>query len=526
MKTKITLFLLQLLVVLFISFEAANAQNVIYDSLLYNNSDIDVGETFYTGYFTGFGHYTTNSFIEDVNGDLHIAYVDNYELFYFKSTDDGETWTKEQIITGFEGDIRYAVLAIDLNGKVFIGITVHSLYNYANPTGITFGSEFYYNLYCINNLSGSWVVESVESYSTSNYGPLAENMYVDANNNVHCFANRYGWNSIGGEAWEYVRNSSTNIWGPQILICQFNDAGIDRFIYDNYIVLVDKLGKRALIAARGKPDANKLFYVLSDGSTWQSPVEICDNIAVGWNRFDAVIDPEDTVYIAFLYNNAQGLPELKVSKDTDTPVNANINLASTDTLNYFKLHCNSDGKFTMYLWIKNKNVHVTFSDDMINWTDPIEIPDSLKNYFGGLIVKTDTRRGYFTDYCKQILAIAGPRTALPYGPDTLFYGDIRIDPAIFVETNYNVPTEFDLSQNYPNPFNPTTQISFTLPEQSFVELKVFNILGLEVANLVTKELPAGTYTEEFDASSLSSGIYLYKLNAGSFSEVKKMTLIK
>jgi hypothetical protein len=163
---------------------------------------------------------------------------------------------------------------------------------------------------------------------------------------------------------------------------------------------------------------------------------------------------------------------------------------------------------------------------MINWTDPIEIPDSLKNYFGGVIVKTDTRRGYFTDYCKQISAIAGPRTAMPYGPDTLLYGDIKIDPGTFVEINGNIPIEYKLDQNYPNPFNPTTNINFSLPERSFVELKVYNILGTEISTIVNKELPDGNYTYTFNAGNLSSGIYLYKLNTGKLSITKKMTLIK
>ena len=525
MKKIISIFLAQIIILLFF-FEQTNAQQYLNDSLIYHTASIDIGDQFSTGYFTGFGHTTINSFIEDVNGDLHIAYVDNYELFYFKSTDDGQTWIKEQIITGHEGDIRFAALAVDLEGNVFIGITIHSLYNYANPTGIAFGSEFYYDLYCANNKTGSWVVELVTLHSSGNFGAVVENIYVDADNNVHLFANRYGWNSVGGEAWEFVRNSSTNIWGTQILIVEFTDAGIDRFIYDSYIVLVDSLGRRALVAARTKPDANKLFYVLNDGSGWEQPVEICDNIAVAWNRFDAVIDPSDTIYIAFFYNNSQGIPELKVSKDTDPPVNANINLASTDTLYYFRLHCNSIGKFTMYLWIKNKNVQVTFSDDMINWTDPIEIPDEIKNYFGGLIVKTDTRRGYFTDYCKQIMAIAGPRTAMPYGPDTLLYGDIKIDPGTFVEINDNIPTEFKLSQNYPNPFNPVTTINFSLPERCFVELKIFNILGVEIYTVINKELEAGNYSYPFDAGYFPSGIYFYTLNAGKFSVTKKMTLIK
>ena len=90
----------------------------------------------------------------------------------------------------------------------------------------------------------------------------------------------------------------------------------------------------------------------------------------------------------------------------------------------------------------------------------------------------------------------------------------------------NIPSDYALKQNYPNPFNPSTKISFGLPNRSDVVLKVFNLLGQEVAELVNESLEAGTHTYNFDATKLTSGIYIYSLqtNAGLIS--KKMTLIK
>jgi hypothetical protein len=95
-----------------------------------------------------------------------------------------------------------------------------------------------------------------------------------------------------------------------------------------------------------------------------------------------------------------------------------------------------------------------------------------------------------------------------------------------VERIASVPTEFQLFQNYPNPFNPATKIQFETPNASFVTLKVYNLLGQEVTTLVNEFLPAGKYRTEFDASRLPSGMYLYRLQAGSFDEVKKMTVLK
>jgi len=93
--------------------------------------------------------------------------------------------------------------------------------------------------------------------------------------------------------------------------------------------------------------------------------------------------------------------------------------------------------------------------------------------------------------------------------------------------NSEIPKNFRLEQNYPNPFNPTTTIKYQIPELSFVKLKVFDVLGNEVASLVNEELNAGTYEVIFDAVELSSGFYFYQLQAGGgFTETNKMLLLR
>jgi subtilisin family serine protease/subtilisin-like proprotein convertase family protein len=94
-----------------------------------------------------------------------------------------------------------------------------------------------------------------------------------------------------------------------------------------------------------------------------------------------------------------------------------------------------------------------------------------------------------------------------------------------VET-INIPNYYSLAQNYPNPFNPVTSIKFSLPKQSNVKLVVYDALGREVATLVNGNLEAGVYNETFDGSSLASGVYFYRIDAGEFTDVKKMVLIK
>ena len=126
-----------------------------------------------------------------------------------------------------------------------------------------------------------------------------------------------------------------------------------------------------------------------------------------------------------------------------------------------------------------------------------------------------------------------------YSPDQT----VSANESITVYANYDAPVqkiansdststelpainEYALNSNYPNPFNPTTQISYQLPENSFVNLVVYNSLGQKVAELVNQHQSVGQYTVKFDASNLPSGVYIYKLQAGEFSSVKKMLLTK
>jgi len=106
-----------------------------------------------------------------------------------------------------------------------------------------------------------------------------------------------------------------------------------------------------------------------------------------------------------------------------------------------------------------------------------------------------------------------------------------------IEVTIDAPSIFSLEQNYPNPFNPTTKIKYEIPLSppllkgeseagGFVTLKVYDVLGNEVATLVNEEKPSGTYEVEFGGTNLPSGIYFYQLKTGSFSETKKMVLLK
>jgi len=108
-------------------------------------------------------------------------------------------------------------------------------------------------------------------------------------------------------------------------------------------------------------------------------------------------------------------------------------------------------------------------------------------------------------------------------------GDLNWFPELYTGVSENsnaVPSVFSLSQNYPNPFNPTTTIKYSITKSGLVTLKVFNLLGQEVATLVDKAQNAGEHVVDFDASELASGIYIYRIQVGNSSLSKKMILLR
>lgn len=123
-------------------------------------------------------------------------------------------------------------------------------------------------------------------------------------------------------------------------------------------------------------------------------------------------------------------------------------------------------------------------------------------------------------YINNLTFLGVPPFSIP-GLDTRLTDEI-----VSVADEKSIPNTFTLEQNYPNPFNPSTTIRYSIPTSEFVSLKVYDVLGNEVATLVNEEKSAGSYEVEFNASLLSSGIYFYKLQVGNFVETKKMILMK
>ena len=178
-----------------------------------------------------------------------------------------------------------------------------------------------------------------------------------------------------------------------------------------------------------------------------------------------------------------------------------------------------------YSWVSNQNIDSSYNVNLtINQIGPIfQMPVDVT-------VRTETSD---TTFVVQVNQQANTfQFTLSDEPDTVILDKdnwilckINFVPTD-VEENELLPTEYSLSQNFPNPFNPSTKIKYSIPISSQVSLKIFNTLGEEIETLVNEEKPVGTYEVNWNAANLPSGVYFYRLQAGSFVQTRKMILLK
>ena len=194
----------------------------------------------------------------------------------------------------------------------------------------------------------------------------------------------------------------------------------------------------------------------------------------------------------------------------------------TDTLNYFPLTAQGKGIYSGTLTLKDPSFNAfqyiyEFKSGSTWTSEPISFGVASRVRFVG-----QDKPNHF------------PKNPWNMPKDTWTNNqtktDQEINPYISLTgvraLNQIAPVTYALSQNYPNPFNPSTKINFSIQTAGLVTLKIYNILGQEVATLVNYELKAGTYSAVFDASHLSSGVYFYTIHAGNFVQAKKMMLLK
>ena len=251
-------------------------------------------------------------------------------------------------------------------------------------------------------------------------------------------------------------------------------------------------------------------------------------------------DPSGKLHIAYLdeagshikymtYDNGAWSSPIQIDNSADTIIVMRPNIAI-------------DSNFGIYVtWVQQTDsiegkigynvFYATSPDGGVTWNEPQQLSNCQYVNDAGYSVRNPTIgkkvrpaiEGTFEGGADVVWTEANPNSELGY---YIMYARIPYVGILDdVEDNAR-EMKFELVQNYPNPFNPTTKINYQLAKDENVSLKVYDVLGNEVATLVNSRQSAGTHSVNFNASALSSGVYFYKIVAGNFVDVKKMILLK
>jgi hypothetical protein len=274
----------------------------------------------------------------------------------------------------------------------------------------------------------------------------------------------------------------------------------------------------------------------------------------GFDNMSGVIEKNDANYFfnlgpIFVRNIVCGFDPSEPPSSVESAVEFNSNmisnnfsLSNNDTIiigaygNYIATNTANFQEIKYHVCLMNSNTGEVFQElfrDTVKYEDSVEteylrgyiisgIQNGTDNFYLQLFVDT-TDAGDATCGVNGVYTVTGTGEGdnpVNYKKKVHFGKDNSIKP-----TNV-IPKEYSLSQNYPNPFNPVTNIKYQLPKDGFVTLKIYDITGREIANLVKEYKQAGYYTVSFNGSNFASGVYFYRIQVGDFMQVKKMVLIK
>jgi hypothetical protein len=454
------------------------------------------------------------------DGHIYAFWTSSYSVcspdFFTRSTNNGASF--EDCIT-IPNDPFWGTLAVGSNGELYIGGSIGFDFLCAKSINAKDSSQIVtWNMTTVVNLDGSITYgigpnpgglggQTSIAVDTSD-GPYQGNVYllcsVERNSNSDPADVMFVRSTDGGISWSSpIRvnddvSTSAYQWFGTMSVAP--NGRID-------VVWLDTRNNPSNISA--------LYYSSSTdgGLTWSQNERLSDffNSHVGWPQqnkmgdyFDMVSDSngaslawaatfnsEQDVYYSYITTGIVPVELLSFSSSTKGNT-VNLSWVTATELN-------------------NHGFEIERSSDKINWR--------TIGFKEGKGTTSEPQRYTYSDkLLDRVSSILYYRLK-----QTDFNGSFEYSDIIDVEI---APSVFSLSQNYPNPFNPSTQIKYSIPQLSKVVIKVFDILGNEVKTLINEEQPAGKYQVKFDALKLTSGVYFYKLQAGSFIETKKMILMK
>jgi photosystem II stability/assembly factor-like uncharacterized protein len=352
----------------------------------------------------------------------------------------------------------------------------------ATNDNIVYASWQYLNILRSTNRGNSWPsdITPPNSNITSFIAPFR--IYVENSNIIYAGRDKIYKSTNGGNSWTTTNNGNMLDGNPALSM-------------DISYQTSDKV----YVGTAPNQTRSNLFRTNNGGTSW-------DNITGTLpDRFpaDIAVDPNDdnNVYVTFYGFGTGHVFKSTNSGDSWTDVSDNlpnipVPAVIVDPNNSSHVYIGTD--IGVFVSTDGGNNWQDFNAGLPNAVQGMDLNITTVNNV--IRVMTHGNGAYETKLMSQIPTDTG-----------------TIPPTV---------THFKLEQNYPNPFNPSTKINFTVPSSTFVNLTVYDAVGNEVRTMINENKPVGTYTVEFNATGLSSGIYFYKLEAGNFVETKKMVLLK
>jgi hypothetical protein len=463
-------------------------------------------------------------------GNIYAFWTSFYSVcspgFFTRSTDDGGSF--EDCIT-IPDDPYWGTLAVGPAGELYIGGSIGFDFLVAKSTNAQNSSNIVtWNMATVVNLDGS-----ITFGGSPNPGGLLGQTLISVDtsggshhSNVYLLCSVERFSSPDPADVMFVRSTDGGVnWSSPIKIN--DDPGSSAYQWFGTMSVAPN-GRIDVIwlDTRDNPggDISALYYSNSKdgGATWSQNERLSDyfNSHLGWpnqnkmgDYFDMVSD-SNGAYLAWAatFNGEQ---DVYYSYIIDTTSNVPVELLSFSS-------SVAENVVTLY-WLtvtelNNRGFEIERSSDKTN------LPDGKAGWrtIGFREGKGTTSEPQQYSYSDKLSGIESSK--LYYRLKQIdFNGSFEYSEIVEAEI---APSVFSLSQNYPNPFNPGTTISYQLPVNGFVTLKVYDVLGNEAATLINEEKQAGEYKIEFNAANLSSGVYFYQLQTGSFVLTKKMLLVK
>jgi hypothetical protein len=429
---------------------------------------------------------------------VHVVWEDNrdgnYEIYYKRSIDGGVSWGADTRLTNDSAASQF--LSVSVSGSA-----VHIVWH-DNRDG---NNEIYYKRSTDDGVS--W---GADTRLTNNSGDSQFPSASVSDSSVHVV-----WNDLRDGNSEIYSKRSTNggvNWGADARLT--DNAAVSQF------PSVSVSGSAVNVVWHDNRDGNyEIYYKHSTdgGVSWGADTRLTNNSAV--SRYPSAAISNSVLHVQW-HDNRDGNYEVYYKRSTDGGVtwetdkrltnssgsSLHPSVSVSDSTLHIVWHDDRDGNFEIY-YIRSTNRGASWGADIqltsntaTSWYPSVSVSGPVIH-----VIWHDNRDVNFEIYYKR------DPTGNPFGLQII---------------SSEVPRDFSLYQNYPNPFNPNTIIRFQITNYKFTSLKVYDILGREIAILVNQQLQPGTYEISWDASNYPSGVYLFELSSDDFKVTKKMVLVK